>query len=193
MRVGSWMVLAAMLGACSSSNQTPDSGLTDASSGTVTFHVVVPGSESFCDQLESCDNGYGHIRITTAAGQVLPMPLSSSLSASCSSNVCQGIFNNFNCYAQGVAVTSGDHDWAGQYQVPSACGADCLVRTYAPPGQYVAQLCATPGALTPVDGGSLPNLATCTATGPEECGPIVPFTFPSATPVELPLGAADGG
>jgi len=47
-----------------------------------------------------------------------------------------------------------------------------------------------PGVLMPGDAavdefGTVP--AICAATGSERCGPVVRFTFPSATPVELPL------
>jgi hypothetical protein len=188
------MVLAVVIGACSNARQPADSGITDASSGSVTFHYVVPSSASFCDQWPGCPNAYAHLRIRTAAGEALRIVASSCWGLCSPTDGCGEECYQVYCPPQGVAVITEDLAWNGRHDVPSACGADCLVPTYAPPGPYTAQLCATPGTLTPADGGALfPDLATCTNTGPEVCGPTVPFTFPSATPVELPLVADDGG
>jgi hypothetical protein len=188
MRIAFWMILATMVAACSSSKQAPDAEIpTDASAGTVTFHLVVPGTESFCDQLDSCSDSLSHLRIRTNTGQALTLPPSPDCTASCS-NVCQNNCSLIYCQKRGVAVTTGDQPWDGRNVIPSTCGADCLVPTFAPAGPYTAQLCATPGALTTADGGQ----PACTATGPEACGPIVAFTFPSATPIDLSL-TANGG
>ncbi len=191
MRTGSLVVAAVIGGACSGGKQTADGGALDGSAGSVTFHLVVPSTEAFCDEF-TCATGFPqHLRISTSAGQPVALLAAYNCTTSCSSaNVCLNQCPTLVCViSQGYAVTTMDQSWDGGYQGPSACGASCLVPTYAPPGQYVAQFCATPGTLTMPDGGE----PVCTAMGTEVCGPMVPFTFPSATPVELPLRATDGG
>ena len=187
MRVGSLMVLAMAVGACSAEN-LGQSGQLDASVGTVTFHIVTPTTQSFCDQIGPCAGGASHVVVSTAAGTTLDLTASSFCESSCpQSGQCTQRCLSISCIGpgEGSAVTSGDQQWSGVYYGPSVCGATCLVPTYAPAGQYVAQFGATPGTLSSPDAGP----PTCTTTGSVECGPSVPFNFPSATPVDLTLSS----
>ena len=197
MRLACWIVLAGVAG-CSTAKLTADGGPMDApgatdkpttsprdaSPGAVTFHLVVPGTESYCDQFAGCENPYRNFRINTADGVPLVLPMSSICWGQCD-NTCGAGCLAVECLPAAFALETGARDWNGEIEVPSACGADCLVRGYASPGSYTVQLCATPGALSPPDAS--PGNATCTNTGPETCGPVIPFTYPSATPIELPL------
>jgi hypothetical protein len=190
MRIGAVCAAAVLAGACSGGKQAADGGSLDASAGSVTFHLVVPSTLSFCDEFTCATGLPQHLRISASGGQPLALQAGNCTTSCSSANVCMNQCPAVACVvSQGFAVTTADQPWDGRYQGPSACGASCLVPTYAPPGTYVAQFCATPGTLTMPDGGQ----PVCTATGAEVCGPMVPFTFPSSTPVELTLGAADAG
>jgi hypothetical protein len=162
---------------------------TDASAGTVTFHAILPEAESFCEQFPACPYVFRNLRITTSTGEALTLPSSGQCWASCTA-ICVTTCIANDCPPQGKAVASGSWEWDGRQDVTVMCGGACPVRTYAPAGEYTVQLCATPGVLMPTDAavdefGTTP--AACAATGTERCGPVVRFTFPSTTPVELPL------
>jgi hypothetical protein len=183
------MALALMLGGCRSEKLGQSPKGPDASVGTVTFHIVVPSTAGFCDQLAPCAGAPAHLVITDRAGrpysQVAPFfcyCYESTCSQRCLTIPCGGA-------GDGVAVTSGDQIWSGVYYGASdRCGSDCVVPYYAEPGQYVAQFCATPGTLEASDAGP----PACTKTGGVVCGPTVPFTYPSDTPIVLTLPTPDG-
>jgi hypothetical protein len=184
MRFGFLFALPALLAACSSSKARVDGGVIDASPGRATFYLIVPGSQSFCDPVASCQSPYRDLRITTAAGELVPLPRDSGCQHFCLPEAqCASVCVTVDCPPQGLAVENGTRTWNGVYETTSACGVDCPGSAYAVPGEYKAQLCATPGTLTTSDAGP----PTCTTTGPEVCGPIVPFTFPQAGSIDLPL------
>jgi hypothetical protein len=187
-----WMAVALVLAGCTGERlgQSPKGGSPDASGGNVTFQVDIPSTASFCDQVSSCGGSPAHIAITDKAGrsydQVAPYFCYCSETTCvqwCSTRFCGGP-------GWGTAVTAGDQVWGGVYYAASdVCGANCgNVAHYLPPGRYVAQLCATPGSMSTPDGGQ----PLCTKTGATVCGPTVPFTYPSATPIVLTLPLPDG-
>jgi hypothetical protein len=162
---------------------------TDASVGMVTFHAILPEAESFCEQYPACPYVFRNLRINRSTGEALALPNSAQCWGTCEPTCGATCFANY-CPPQGKAVVRGNWAWDGRHDVTVMCGSACPVRTYAPAGEYTVQLCATPGVLMPTDAavdefGTMP--AACAATGTERCGPVVRFTFPSATPVELPL------
>jgi hypothetical protein len=195
MRVGSLMLLAVAVAACSAEKLDHASKVAaqpDASVGTVTFHIAVPTTQSFCDQIGPCEGGISHVLVSNSAGQSLDLTVPFFCGSSCpGSGQCMQTCLSIPCTGpgEGVAVKSGDQQWSGLYYGPSVCGADCFVPSYAPAGQYVAQFCAIPGTLSSSDAGP----PACMTTGSAVCGPSVPFTFPSATPVDLTLSAGLDG
>jgi len=191
MGIGRWVVLAAVASACSGGKLTSGDAAQETAHppgpATTTFNLLIPSGESYCHQSPGCPSGYENLRIGTAAGARFTLPTRSDCWADCT-DACVYSCNAVECIPNGVAV-SGTLQWDGRYDETSPCGSDCMIRRYAPPGQYTAQLCATPGTLPPGgpgDGG-LPSAPTCTNTGAEICGPVVPFTFPSSTPIDLPI------
>jgi hypothetical protein len=186
-----WVVVVLVLAGCTSEKlgQSPKNGSPDASVGTVTFLLDVPSTAGFCDQIGSCSGAPAHIGITDSAGrsynQVAPF------FCWCEENTCLQNCLTIFCGGpgQGVAVVAGAQVWSGVYYAAGHCGDTCGdVPHYLPPGGYVAQLCATPGTMSTPDGGP----PVCTKTGDPVCGPSVPFTFPSDTPIVLTLPAPDG-
>ena len=167
---------------------TPGAG---GSPGTVTLQVVLPSGETFCDENASCSSTQ-HLTLTTASGQPLALnPVGCGVScASCAPIPCPEV-PVIACPAgnYGVAVTGSTFTWDGTYSENDACeptGAsvaiNCVAQKIAAPGTYVAQFCATPGTLSPTDGGG----QLCTPSGASECG-SVEFTFPSSKPVVISL------
>jgi hypothetical protein len=77
--------------------------------------------------------------------------------------------------------TTVELTWDGTSAMASTCGNNmaCYRPEAAPPGHYVARMCATPGNLTTAD-ARFPS--ACTSTGTEECidGP---FDVPGPSPV----------
>jgi hypothetical protein len=89
------------------------------------------------------------------------------------------------CQLQGYAVTGETVTWDGTRWLDGTCNGttQCLARSYAEPGQYVAVMCATPGTLMP----DANQVDQCTASGPEECVEV-PFEFPSGQSYTGTLG-----
>ena len=71
MRTRSLLVADVVTGACSGGKQTADGGAPDASAGSVTFHLVVPSTETFCDEITCATGVAQHLRISTSGGQPL--------------------------------------------------------------------------------------------------------------------------
>ena len=185
------MVAALLIGGCSSEKlgQMSNASAPDASAGTVTFHIVLPSTQSFCDQISVCADRPSHIMVMDGAGGLLDLTV--PFFCGCSSSTCQQRCLTIPCGGAwpAQAVTSGDQQWDGVYYgQASSCASGCVVPFYARPGSYFAQVCASPGTIASSDGGA----PVCTQTGSLVCGPNVPFTYPSPTPVVLTL-PADGG
>jgi hypothetical protein len=185
------MAVALMLGGCRSEKLGQSPKGPDASVGTTTFSVVLPQNESFCDQIGPCSGAPAHLQITDSTGQYL-YDQTASFFCYCDESNCLQSCLTIACIGpgDGVAITGGDQAWPGVYYAPSdRCGSTCgTVPHYLPPGQYIAQFCATPGTLENSDGGP----PACTKTGNLVCGPNVPFTYPSDTPIVLMLPTPDG-
>jgi hypothetical protein len=186
------IVVALVLGGCGGEKlgQSPKGGGPDASIGAVTFQVDIPSTASFCDQIGPCSGAPAHLVITDSAGRAYDQ--TAPFFCYCSENTCLQTCLTIFCGGpgSGVAVTAGDQVWNGVYYAASdRCGASCgTVPHYLPPGHYLAQFCATPGTMATPDGGP----PVCTKTSNPVCGPTVPFTYPSDTPIVLTLPTPDG-
>ena len=185
------MVAALLIVGCSREKlgQMSNASAADASAGTVTFQIVLPSTQSYCDQIAACADDPSHIMVMNGAGGLLELTV--PFFCQCSSSTCLQRCLSIPCFGAGTAqaVTSGDQQWDGVYYgQASSCASGCVVPFYARPGSYFAQVCASPGTIASADGGA----PICTKTGSLVCGPNVPFTYPSATPVVLTL-PADGG
>jgi hypothetical protein len=164
---------------CKPGDAGMDSGTDGGSPGSVTLRLVIPMSQSFCDQSSTC-GGSSHITILNSAGQAvgISVPWCSTIcSTVCKPSPCPAIA----CISEGMVVKTTELPWDGSSYTTSTCGnqMSCYQPGFAPPGHYVAKMCATPGKVTTADGG-FPS--TCTATGPIECVDV-PFDFPGPTPV----------
>lgn len=183
---GPWLVLIASCSTQAALDRTTDSGTdkpedsgpaTDASPGTVTLRLVIPTDRSFCDQGTVCE-GQRHISVLTAAGASVgtEIPWCATIcSSACKPPPCPGIA----CIPQGLTVKTFEIQWDGSSFKGSTCGNNttCYQPTVAPPGHYVARMCATPGTIATPDGGGGPS--TCTATGPVACVDV-PFDLPGS-------------
>jgi len=185
LRVVRAAVLAATffgLAACSQATLgQPDSGA-NSSPGTVTLHLALASTTSFCDPPEvACSPS--HIGITTLAGQALQV-VTGTCPLICSSQCVPPPCADGQCPPSGQAVTEATLTWDGSYYESSTCGQGwgCWMRKFVGPGRYFAHMCATPGMLGQGDGG----WPTCTATGQQECVDT-PFDFPGPSTVEATL------
>jgi len=163
---------------------SPGGGL-GGSPGTVTFVVKVPPDFSFCDQYTCPEPAPQHLIIETPDGQPVNWPAGTCGTVDC--NTCAPVrCPLIQCPGSlGLVYTGGTAIWDGSYLASSTCGASgttCAQPRYAAPGPYVAHVCATPGT---VDHPDSPP-ATCVNSAPTVCA-VVPFTFPSATPIEVEL------
>jgi hypothetical protein len=169
----------------SGSGGSPGGGLGGAA-GTVTFVLTVPGGFSFCDQVSCPEPATQHLTIQTPDGATLNWPGNSCGTTDCGTCAPVQCSVTGECpIAHGEAYTGGTVTWDGAYLGTSTCGASgtaCAESRHATPGQYIAQFCATQGTLDPPDSG----LSTCTNTAPTVCT-LVPFTYPSDTPVQIQL------
>jgi len=154
--------------------------------GMVQFHLSAATGD-YCSYASCGTPGVGAnvaVNVKSAAGQEMP------LAGACVTTSCTDcLFHACACPAaqrltQGQTVTCD-----GTYLQQGTCGgggvaAGCSSKQCAMPGMYTATFCAYPA---PADAG---------ATGcPAVVGPAVPtcidvpFTYPSATPVEGVIGA----
>src|SRR5579863_3484935 len=142
-------------------------------STSVTLRLVLAAGQSFCD--DGCGGG-PIIAVLDKTGQTI---ITNGPFCHVSCSPC-GVAPP--CYAKPCSALPATHNftWDGTSAEPSTCGDQvaCVLPEVAPPGHYVARMCATPGNLTSAAG--LPP--TCTATGPTECD-YVPFDFPGPSPV----------
>jgi hypothetical protein len=128
------------------------------------------------------------LSISTTTGVALPPSVvgncGTTSCTSCQAFLCPELA--ILCPApSGAAYTGEDQTWDGSYAGTSTCGAShvsCAETRFVVPGRYVAEFCATPGTVTPADGGP----PACTATGPMQCTQTT-FDFPSASTVNLTL------
>ncbi|HVU50683.1 MAG TPA: Kazal-type serine protease inhibitor family protein, partial [Polyangia bacterium] len=149
-------------------------------STTITLKLDVPADRPYCDQTMGC-TGPTHFQIFTAAGQPLSpsQPLCSvTCGGTCQYNPCPAIA----CIAShGTMFTGASMDWDGSFFTMSTCGMNvgCYQKNKAPPGMYMARMCATPGKLDNPDAGFQAN---CVASGSQVCVDV-PFQYPGPTPV----------
>ena len=146
--------------------------------GTVELRLVLPAGAGYCDQRSPC-GADSHITIRDEAGLALTISLPYcpfTCNAICAPPPCVPV----DCASTGSAYTGEQRIWDGQMYAMSSCGMNsaCQQVRHAPPGRYVAVMCATPGRLTGGDGGPL----SCQATGARTCIEV-PFQFPSPAPV----------
>ena len=177
--------IAAVMLACAGTKQesarTGDAGSSGSSGvseydggvspGTATIEFTVAGADSYCATVDDCGDGTPSISID---GLNSAYPGCSSIECeTCSARPCLQIacLNDM-----GVQITGGQLTWDGSYFKSSTCGASaaCTSAAFAKPGHYTATMCATPGTLTEIDGGS----PQCEPAGVPKCG-HVGFDFPS--------------
>jgi hypothetical protein len=177
----------AAIGQSDAAIRPPDTAATDVSRtspGMTTFRVRFAPGASFCDSGTVCDLP-DHLVIKNLAGQTITgrtqfCPL--FCSETCAPPACPGIA----CLPAGLGFMEQDLSWDGLYYEGGTCGAGlaCVRTAFAPPGRYLAVICATSGTPSRPDGG---GNSVCTMTGPRECQEVA-FDLPSTTPVEVTLG-----
>jgi hypothetical protein len=156
---------------------------------TTTLKIEVPTNGSFCDQVAACNVPPAHITILDGNGKALTLTRPSCTvlcGTACEAAICP--LKSALCTApHGAAFTGTELDWDGTYFTMSTCGqsTSCYAPHLAAAGHYVAHMCATPGTLSPPDGGWN---ATCTASGTELCIDV-PFEYPATAPVIGRVGA----
>jgi hypothetical protein len=150
-----------------------------SSPGTVTLELTIDPSTAFCDHKTSCDE-IEHITILTASGQPLGWAGSTCPPARCS-EPCLPVSCPQACLQDDGSFTGQQMVWNGSYDEELSCaGVTCLRARFAPPGHYLAQMCATAGTFVP--GDAAPSNATCTPAGSPQCVTIG-FDLPSALPI----------
>jgi hypothetical protein len=130
-----------------------------------------PGTD-YCVGVQ-CSNTF--VSVKSAGGQL--MQLSGGCTTSC--DVCQPIACGMSCIAPQHMTPEGQTlTWDGTYFVASKCGMDftCEYKQCAPPGQYVARMCANKSTS---DAG-VNNF--CMADPTPTCVDVT-FDYPSPTPV----------
>jgi hypothetical protein len=177
-----------------------DGGLEPLSSspGTATLQLeVAPGQ--YCNLGPYCDGWRGHISVVRLEDGAVLVPATPPFCGYTPCSTCEAPA----CIGAGCLPTPREVDdegivWDGAYQEPGSCDANssCHTLRYAPPGRYLARMCATPGAIVAAPPDDLGDETTCEAAGPLECDEVE-FEFPSSDPVvgELPAGpiAQDAG
>src|ERR1041385_954676 len=102
----------------------------DKSPGTVTFRLLLPADQSYCDQLPTCSFGNQHLTFSTASGEALDTSArfcaiactSQCLPTSCPAIACP--------VGGGVALTDSSQSWTGAYYEPGTCGSQKLSCDY---------------------------------------------------------------
>jgi hypothetical protein len=160
------------------------------SPGTVTLELATDPSTTFCDHRTLCDV-VEHITILTAAGQPLGWAVDMCAPGPCSAPCLPTLCPTLACFQDDQAFTGEQMVWDGSYQEELSCSSfACLRSRFAPPGHYLAQMCATAGTFVP--GDASPSNALCTPTGHPQCV-TVGFDFPGTVPIvgELPAAPND--
>jgi hypothetical protein len=148
--------------------------------GTTTFHfsAAAGNNSSYCLGA-NCSIEWMTIR--SAAGQSIA--LSGGCTTTC--EVCQPVACTNICIAPQRMKPQGENTtWDGSYFLMEKCGAGvtCRETACAPPGKYIATMCAT------LDGSDGGMGAFCSITqqgaAPQRVCVDVPFDYPSATVVE---------
>jgi hypothetical protein len=158
-----------------------------ASPGTVTLRLLLQSPQTFCDQRLPC-GGSAHVAIRNDDGHWLRTEAgwcATPCSMECPHPVCSTIACGGS--GTGVEIREIEQTWDGAYLESSYCGDTiaCYTSRFAPPGRYIARLCATPGALSTSSAGP----PTCNAQAESKCVEV-PFDLPGPSPIEayLPSG-----
>ena len=160
------------------------------SPGTVTLELTINPSTTFCDHRTLCDV-VQHITILTATGQPLGWTANMCEPAQCSAQCQPASCPTLACLPDDRAYSGEQVVWDGNYQEELSCGGfTCLRSRFAPPGHYLAQMCATAGTFVP--GDASPSNAICTPSGHPQCVTIG-FDLPGAVPVVGRLPAPPNG
>ena len=178
------LVVALLLAACNGGylGDQPAS-----SPGAVTLRLLLQSSQTFCDQVQPC-GGSAHVAIRNDDGHWLRTEqgwCATPCSKECQHPACPTIA----CAGPGtgVEIHEIEQTWDGAYLESSYCGDTiaCYTPRFAPPGHYVARLCATPGALSTSSAGA----PTCSLLAESKCVEV-PFDLPGPSPIEayLPSG-----
>jgi hypothetical protein len=188
-RIRSLAVATALVCAACSAGQLGDPMSGPAvSPGTVTFRLLLPSTRSFCDTVSGCLGPPEHLSIRDGLGNWL------SLTTGWCEPECGGGCGPYACptlycgSVQAVAVTEIERTWTGAYFPQSTCGqTTCFDSRWAPPGHYVAGLCATPGVPSSNESGA----QTCLEATAPECVEVA-FDIPGPPVIELSLPAFQG-
>jgi hypothetical protein len=157
--------------------------------GTVTLHLTLPSTQSFCDVVSACGVAPSHVSLRTVLGQTMDVGtrFCSTDCTTCMHSPCPAI-PACNGLAVGQLITDVETSWDGSHVESGTCGGGtaCVSRRFVPPGVYVAHMCATPGTVN----ASVASGPPCVQTGDPECVDV-PFDLPGPSPVEatLPTGA----
>jgi len=160
----------------------------DKSPGTVTFRLLLPADQSFCDQLPTCSFGLQHLTFSTVSGDAL------DTGGRWCTMICSDQCLPLQCppiacpVGGGAALADTSQSWTGAYYEPGTCGSQklsCDHTRFVLPGRYRAHFCATPGTLSQGDAGP----PTCTPSGPPRCADVV-FDLPGPPTVDVALPAS---
>ena len=151
------------------------------SPGTVTFRLSLPSTRTFCDQVDPCSKGPVHFSFVAASGALLWPNLVDRCPTFCSDECIPTPCPAIPCgLGSGVALT-GDLEatWDGSHYESAICGINvgCARNKFVAPGNYLVEMCATPGTLKVDETTGVQN---CAAMGRQECV-AVPFAIPGPT------------
>lgn len=149
--------------------------------------VMIPPSDGFCDQSGWCELG-DWLEIRTASGTVVPR--NNGCVTTC--DQCQEISCDYICRVpQRVPLTGAEATWDGSVYALSNCATataggtsqilKCVQPECAPPGEYVARMCAYTNA----------NIEAGTCAPLEARCVDVKFQYPTTTVVKGYLGATN--
>jgi hypothetical protein len=139
-------------------------------SGQVTFQLIGPSQDWYVADWLGADPGCFWLTLSSLDGGVLDLAYPYPILVDCRG--CTNVGQPIGC---GYGPVGASMTWNGEYFAVSTCGGRataCAAPTCAPPGQYVATMCAF-----------------SEANGAKDCIEV-PFTYPSAATV---TGALPGG
>jgi hypothetical protein len=185
-------MLAILLAGCGRAPLHPiqDGGASDGAGetaqapGTVTLRLVVAPGAPYCEF--SCGFPTTHITILTAAGHQLET-MAPPCRMACVAD-CERPGECGACDQRAVDFTGEERSWDGRTFTISMCGryqTACYQQSFAPPGHYIARMCATPGVFQSSADNQPP---TCRLIGGEQCIDA-PFDLPGKKVVQVMLGA----